>query len=110
MRGSCGGPDPCPYRLSREELMNADELCWAPATALARMVRTKDVSPVEIIDAYLERIERINPRINAYCTVVAEQARKGAAEAEAAVRRGDQLGPLHGVAFSLKDLTPTKGI
>ena len=64
--------------------MNADELCWAPATALARMVRTKDVSPVEIIDAYLERIERINPRINAYCTVVAEQARKAAAEAEAA--------------------------
>jgi len=90
--------------------MNADELCWAPATALARMVRTKDVSPVEIIDAYLERIERINPRINAYCTVVAEQARKAAGEAEAAVRRRDELGPLHGVPFSLKDLTPTKGI
>lgn len=76
--------------------MNTEELCWIPATELARLVRTKDVSPVEIIDAYLGRIEQINPRINAYCTVVAEQAREAAGEAEAAVRRGDQLVPLQG--------------
>jgi amidase len=91
-------------------MMNVDELCWTPARELARMIRAKDVSPVEVIEACLGRIDRINPRINAYCTVAAEHARAAAAEAEAAVRRGDVLGPLHGVPFSLKDLTPTKGI
>jgi Asp-tRNA(Asn)/Glu-tRNA(Gln) amidotransferase A subunit family amidase len=90
--------------------MNTDELCWIPASELARMIRAKDVSPVEVVAAVLERIDRINPRVNAYCTITAEQARKAAVEAEAAVRRGDRLGPLHGVPFSLKDLTPTKGI
>ena len=90
--------------------MATDELCWTPGTELARMVRAKDVSPVDIVEAFLERIARINPRINAYCTVTADQARAAAREAEAAAGRGERLGPLHGVPFSLKDLTPTKGI
>ena len=90
--------------------MATDELCWTPGTELARMVRAKDVSPVDIVEAFLARIERINPRINAYCTVTADQARAAAREAEAAAGRGERLGPLHGVPFSLKDLTPTKGI
>jgi amidase len=90
--------------------MSMDDLCWTPASDLARMIRAKDISPVEVIEAFLGRIDRINSRINAYCTVVAEHARAAAAEAESAVRRGDALGPLHGVPFSLKDLTPTKGI
>jgi len=90
--------------------MNANELCWTPARQLARMIAARDVSPVEVVEAFLGRIDRINPRINAYCTVTAEHARRAAGEAEAAVRRGDDLGPLHGVPFSLKDLTPTRGI
>ncbi|TMI84978.1 MAG: hypothetical protein E6H04_00300, partial [Bacillati bacterium ANGP1] len=90
--------------------MATDELCWTPGTELARMVRAKDVSPVDIVEAFLERIARINPRINAYCTVTADQARAAARAAEAAAGRGERLGPLHGVPFSLKDLTPTKGI
>jgi Asp-tRNA(Asn)/Glu-tRNA(Gln) amidotransferase A subunit family amidase len=90
--------------------MSPDSLCWTPATELARMVRTKQISPVEIVDATLARIDRLNPRINAYCTVVADQARAAAREAESAVTRGDALGPLHGVPYSLKDLTPTRGI
>lgn len=90
--------------------MNQDNLCWMPATDLARRVRTKEISPVEIVDAILARIDRLNPQIAAYCTVVADQARAAAREAESAVVRGDTLGPLHGVPCSIKDLTPTRGI
>ncbi len=90
--------------------MSLDELCWTPAYDLARMVRRKEVSPVEIVDAVLARIERVNPRLNAYVTVVADHARAAARDAEARVAAGAELGPLHGVPYSLKDLTPTNGI
>ncbi len=90
--------------------MNKDDLCWASAQDLARMIRTKAVSPVEVVDAVLERIDRVNPTVNAYVTITADQARAAAAAAEAAVTRGDALGPLHGVPYSLKDLTATRGI
>jgi amidase len=90
--------------------MESDQLCWMPACELARAVRRKEVSPVEVVGAFLARIERLNPRINAYCTVVADQARAAARNAEAMIARGDAPGPLHGVPYSLKDLTPTKGI
>jgi len=58
----------------------------------------------------LERIDQLNPKLNAYCTLTAEQARSAAREAETAIMRETELGPLHGVPFSLKDLTVTKGI
>jgi len=90
--------------------MATDELCWKPATELTRMVRAKETSPVEVVEAFLSRIERINPQVNAYCTVTADSARTGAETAEAAIARGERLGPLHGVPFSLKDLTSTRGI
>ena len=90
--------------------MEATELCYTPATQLAAAIRTKQVSPVEVVDAVLARIERLNPRLNAYCTVTADLARATARAAEAAVLRREALGPLHGVPYSLKDLTPTQGI
>jgi Asp-tRNA(Asn)/Glu-tRNA(Gln) amidotransferase A subunit family amidase len=90
--------------------MEATELCYTPATQLAAAIRTKQVSPVEVVDAVLARIERLNPRINASCTVTADLARTTARDVEAAVLRGEALRPLHGVPYSLKDLTPTKGI
>src|SRR3954466_1858913 len=86
------------------------ELAWTSATELARLIRRGKLSPVEVVDGLLARIERVNPQVNAYCTVTAEQARARAREAEAALRAGDNLGLLHGVPYSLKDLTPTKGI
>src|SRR5579864_2382822 len=89
--------------------MNA-ELCWTPACELAGLIRRKALSPVDAVDAVLERIERINPAVNAYVTVTAERAREAARAAESAVARGATLGPLHGVPYSLKDLTPTRGI
>jgi amidase len=90
--------------------MDQEELCYTPATDLARMIRSKDVSPREIVEILLERIDRINPKINAYCTVASEQALQAADEAERAVMKGEELGPLHGVPVSIKDLTPTKGL
>jgi amidase len=85
------------------------DLAYTPALEQARLIREKKVSPVEVIDAYLRRIEDLNPTINAYITVAAEHARRGAKAAEAAVRGGD-LPPLHGVPVSVKDLIDTAGI
>jgi Asp-tRNA(Asn)/Glu-tRNA(Gln) amidotransferase A subunit family amidase len=88
----------------------ATELCFTPAADLARLIRTRELSPVEAVITVLARIEAVNPRINAYCTVAGELARGRAREAEAKVMRGEALGPLHGVPISFKDLTPTAGI
>src|SRR5262245_11462562 len=90
--------------------MDTDELCYRPATELARDVAAKRLSPVEVVNAFLARIERLNPRLGAYCTVIADEARAAAQRAEAAVLRGDPLGSLHGVPVSIKDLILTKGI
>jgi len=80
--------------------MATDELCWTPGAELARMVRTKDVSPVEVVEAFLARIERINPQINAYCTLTAERARAAAREAETAVARANVLGRCMGAVLA----------
>jgi aspartyl-tRNA(Asn)/glutamyl-tRNA(Gln) amidotransferase subunit A len=91
--------------------MANDELCWLSATALAGLIRKKQVSPVEVVDAVLDRIARVNPRLNAYVAVTADSARKEAKAAERALtRKGARLGPLHGVPFSVKDLVATRGV
>jgi aspartyl-tRNA(Asn)/glutamyl-tRNA(Gln) amidotransferase subunit A len=90
--------------------MTTDDLCFTPATRLAAMIRSKTVSPVEITRAVLDRIERVNPTLNAFCTVTAEAAVRSAREAEVAVMKGGALLPLHGIPFSIKDLALTKGV
>jgi Asp-tRNA(Asn)/Glu-tRNA(Gln) amidotransferase A subunit family amidase len=90
--------------------MRNDDLCFTPATDLAAAIRARKLSPVELTEALLARIQAVNPRVNAYCTVAAERARADARAAEAAVTSGAELGPLHGVPISFKDLTPTAGI
>ena len=90
--------------------MNNEDLCFTSATELARAVRDKTLSPVDISEAILERIEAVNPKLNAYCTLTAETAREAARRAEQAVMKGEALGPLHGVPFSVKDLIVTKGV
>ncbi len=90
--------------------MNSLEICHMSALTIAEAIKTKKLSPVEVMDAILQRIELINPRVNAYCTVVAESARTEARQAEDKVMRGEKLGPLHGVPVSIKDLVFTKGI
>ena len=90
--------------------MQLDELAFMPATDLAEAIRRKRVSPIEAVEAVLGRIESVNPRLNAYCKVTEEAARAEARAAEAAVARGDRLGALHGVPYSVKDLVITRGV
>ena len=80
------------------------------ARELARLIRSGEVSPVEVLDAHLAVIERINPKLNAIVTLAAEQARDAARAAEAAVVNRQQLGALHGLPVAIKDITPTAGI
>src|ERR1700716_1184719 len=80
------------------------------ARELARLIRSREVSPVEVLDAHLAVIERINPKLNAIVTLAAEQARDAARAAEAAVVNGERIGALHGLPLAIKDITPTAGI
>ncbi|WP_267422863.1 amidase family protein [Methylobacterium sp. GC_Met_2] len=88
----------------------ADDLAYMPAAELATLIRTRRLSPVELMTATLARIARAQPVLNAFITVAEEQALAGARAAEAAVMRGEPLAPLHGLPVSIKDLVPTAGI
>ena len=90
--------------------MSSAELCFIPATELARLIRARQISPVELTRAVLERVERLNPIVNAFCTVTADAALAAAREAEQAAMKGALRGPLHGIPFSIKDLHLTKGV
>lgn len=79
------------------------------AVELAELIRTRSLSPREVLAAHLERIEEVNPRLNAVVTLAAD-AEEQARAAELAVLRGDPLGPLHGVPFTIKDTFDTAGV
>ncbi|MBW9069828.1 amidase [Agrobacterium pusense] len=87
----------------------SNELIYSDATRLAELIRRKEVSPVEVVQAHLDRIKAVDPKVNAIVTV-AEGALEAAREAEAAVLAGDELGPLHGVPFTVKDSIDTEGV
>ena len=80
------------------------------AGELVALVKSREITPVEILDAHLSVIDRINPQLNAIVTLAADQARVAALAAGDAVMRGDALGPLHGLPMGIKDITPTAGI
>ena len=82
----------------------ADELAYVSAMDLARLIREREVSPVELIDAFIDRIEQRNPSLNAFVFKGFQDARSAAASAERAVSAGARLGPLHGVPTAIKDL------
>ena len=88
--------------------MNSD-LFYSDATKLAEMIRTREVSPVEVVQAHLDRIAAVDPKVNAVVTV-ADGALEAARAAERAVLAGEELGPLHGVPFSVKDSIDTAGV
>ena len=79
------------------------DLCRLSAADMARAIREKTVSAVELTDAVLTRIDQCNPKLNAFCTVMADSARTSARQADVSLGRGDAVGPLHGVPVSIKD-------
>jgi amidase len=87
-----------------------DDLCFRPATELAAMLRDGEVSARELLDAHLDRIERLNPGVNAIVTLDAEGARAAADAADAALAAGEDVGPLHGLPVAHKDTHATGGM
>jgi len=85
------------------------EIIFSDATRLAELIRTREVSPIEVVQAHLDRIAAVNPQINAIVTLAAG-ALDAAKAAEAAVLAGDELGPLHGVPFTVKDSIDTADV
>jgi Asp-tRNA(Asn)/Glu-tRNA(Gln) amidotransferase A subunit family amidase len=91
--------------------VDPEALCWLSAVELSALYRRRRLSPVEVVDAVLARIEKVNPRLNAYVLVTGDRARRQARAAERALgRRARRLGPLHGVPYSLKDVVLTRGL
>jgi aspartyl-tRNA(Asn)/glutamyl-tRNA(Gln) amidotransferase subunit A len=87
-----------------------DDLAFLSAAELAALVRARRVSPVELVQAYLARIERFDGRLRAFITVLPEAALEAARKAEGAVMRGETLGPMHGVPYAVKDQFDTAGV
>jgi amidase len=86
------------------------EICFLTATEMARRIRAKELSAVEVMEAHLEQIERVNPKVNAIVTFLPEQALEQARAADNALAQGEDVGPLHGLPIAHKDLILTKGI
>jgi len=87
-----------------------DEICFMPAYEMLEKIKTQELTSTEITETIIERIEKINPIINAYCTTTFDLARDMAKNADDAVKKGEKLGLLHGIPTSIKDLMLTKGI
>ena len=77
---------------------------------VSELIRKKDLSPTELLEAHLRRIENVNGKLNAFITVMAEQAQKSARFIEDQIQKGNHIGPLQGVPIALKDLFNTKGV
>jgi Asp-tRNA(Asn)/Glu-tRNA(Gln) amidotransferase A subunit family amidase len=86
------------------------ELTFLSAIAMAEQIRNKELSPIELVEAHLDRIEKLNPQLNAFVQVDAESATRQAQAAEAAVVRHEKLGPLHGVPISIKSSIEVAGL
>jgi aspartyl-tRNA(Asn)/glutamyl-tRNA(Gln) amidotransferase subunit A len=86
------------------------ELHFLTASEQGELIRSREISPVELVRAYLDRIERYDPILRAYITVCAEQALAQARRAEREIQTGNYRGPLHGVPFGVKDQICTQGV
>jgi aspartyl-tRNA(Asn)/glutamyl-tRNA(Gln) amidotransferase subunit A len=86
------------------------EICEMDARTLAAQVASKQLSPVEVIKAVLERMDKLEPVLHAFCTPTPDAALERARQLEAAIMSGEEVGPLAGVPFGMKDLIVTKGV
>lgn len=99
-----------PDTSDRDSRDTANDLHFLSISELSRLISSRELSPVELVDHLLRRIDDIDPQVNAFLTVTAEHARKQARQAEAEILGGNWRGPLHGVPFGLKDIYYTAGI
>lgn len=90
--------------------MSVSELCFTPATDLVRLIRRKEVSATEVMEAHLAQVDRVNPAVNAIVTYHPDQAMDGARKADEAIARNEARGPLFGLPIAHKDLVLTKGV
>ena len=90
--------------------MNKSDIPFLTATELSEQIKARAVSPVDAVKSYLDRIEALNPKLNSYITVLADDALKAAQQAEQDIASGRYIGPMHGVPVALKDQFLTKGI
>src|SRR5262249_41085244 len=88
----------------------SEETLFLTVRALGERLRKKEISPVELTRAYLERLEKLGPRPGGVIHITKERAREEAKEAEKEIEAGRYRGPLHGVPYGLKDLVATRGI
>jgi amidase len=95
---------------TRESQGGASSVCFMSTVEMARLIREKKLSAREALAAHLTQIERVNPKVNAIVTLVAELASAAAARADEMQARGETLGPLHGLPVAHKDLLETRGI
>ena len=90
--------------------MDTLEICYMSARDLSKLVQNKEISPVELIGAHLSRIEDTEPVLNSFITLLADEARGAARQAEKDIQAGRYKGPLHGIPVALKDLYNTGGV
>jgi aspartyl-tRNA(Asn)/glutamyl-tRNA(Gln) amidotransferase subunit A len=90
--------------------MNESGLDFLTLGAAAAALKSKELSPVDLTKFSLEKIESLNPRLNAFLTVLADEALQRAKRAEDEIQRGDYLGPMHGIPYAVKDIYATEGI
>ena len=88
----------------------SNDLSFLSISELSELIRARKISPVEITRTTLDRIEKLNPKLNAYITVTTDAAMKSAKEAEAEIQLKKWRGPLHGVPIAVKDLFDTAGV
>ena len=91
-------------------MTTSDDLLFSSAASIARSIQAKEVSAVEIVEAHLRRIDEVNPELNAVVKLSADRAISEARDADAALARGESMGPLHGVPITVKDSHDTEGI
>ncbi|MHA1914651.1 MAG: amidase [Promethearchaeota archaeon] len=90
--------------------MNNEEICYMSAWEMADKIKAQELTSQEITEILIERIEKINPIINAYCTPTFDLARKMAKNADERIKKGQKIPPLNGIPVSIKDLMPVKGV
>jgi aspartyl-tRNA(Asn)/glutamyl-tRNA(Gln) amidotransferase subunit A len=90
--------------------MITEEILYLPVSELAKRIESKKLSPVDLTKAYLDRSEKLGPRLNAYAKLTPDIALEQAQAAEKEIHRGHYRGPLHGIPYAAKDLLAVKGV